>query len=425
MLLFLTIVFIDLLVAAEMDILVPSFPALQDEFNLTPFLVQFVLSANGLFYAISSLFMGALGDRFGRKQVILGGLYVFIVGSLISYFAETYAIMLLGRIFQGIGAASSAVLVFVIVSDEYPKEKQAFMFSLLNGVITLGIAVAPLLGSMISIHYGWRGNIVFLFGIAAINIAMCTLFLPKKPTNQYNQDEKTTLPSVKTKFSSKKIVPNAPTPLFSFKAYAPLLRSKPFLRNTLTICLLDTCYWVFVGMSSILYVEDMGIPLTQFGYYQGSIAVAFGAACLLSPLLFKVIEPQKCLKWSLYLTFIIGLGLVFMGYFIKDKPLYISIGVCLFSIVLVFPLNIAYPKALDMHPEYKGRAGALINVGILVFTAIGLQLVSFFYGGKFFFLALFMFVCISIAFWLMHKEFQYEDGLKKKEKEYHPPSKIA
>src|SRR5579863_4661889 len=116
--LFLTLVFIEFLVAAEMDILVPSFPSLQKEFFLTPFLVQFVLTLNGLAYAISSLFVGPIGDRFGRHPIILGGLFIFVAGCLLMLSADNYVVLIMGRILQGIGMAGSAVFVFVIASDE-------------------------------------------------------------------------------------------------------------------------------------------------------------------------------------------------------------------------------------------------------------------------------------------------------------------
>ncbi len=394
MLLFLTIILIDFLVAAEMDILVPSFPALQEQFALSPFMVQFVLSANGLFYALSSLFVGPLGDRLGRKQVILGGLLIFVCGCFLCFSAESYAMVILGRILQGIGMAGSAVLVFVIVSDEYPSERQPIIFSSLNGIITLGMATSPLIGSYVNIHYGWKGNIGFLFILAIINILFCSLFVPKRVMRQVKVS-------------------------FSLTTYVPLLRSKEFLRLALTVCLLDACYWTFVGMSSILYVEDMGIPLDQFWYYQGSVAGAFALASLGSPLLFKYIEPRKCLIFSLYTSLFLGIAMVAMGLFMKDTPFYISIAICLFSMVLVFPINIAFPKALSLHPEFKGRAGAFISVGILVFTAFGLQVVSFFYGGQFLYLALFMFICITSSFFLMRGEFAETAFLEKQSRDSH------
>ncbi|MBX9977420.1 MAG: MFS transporter [Alphaproteobacteria bacterium] len=380
--LFLTIILIDFLVAAEMDILVPSFPSLQAEFSLTPFLVQFVISANGIFYAISSLFMGPLGDRFGRKQIIISGLCVFVLGCLLCFWADTYTLVILGRVLQGIGMAGSAVLVFVIVSDEYPKHKQTAMFAQLNGIITLGMAVSPLLGNYINAYFGWKGNIGFLFVLALINIVFCAFFIPKKVM-------------VKTKNTQIS---------FSLKAYMPLLKSQEFLRFALTVCLLDACYWTFVGMSSILYIEDMGVPFSHFAYYQGAVAAAFALASFGSPFALKYMTPQKCLTLSLYASLVLGIIMVAMGIFVKDTPLYISIVICLFSMVLVFPINIAYPKALGLHPEFKGRAGAFINIGILLFTALGLQSVSYIYGGKFVYLALFILLCIIAAFILMPRQ---------------------
>jgi DHA1 family bicyclomycin/chloramphenicol resistance-like MFS transporter len=246
-------------------------------------------------------------------------------------------------------------------------------------VITLGMAVSPLLGNYINAYFGWKGNIGFLLILALINIIFCACFIPKKIM-------------VKTKNTQIS---------FSLKAYRPLFKSPAFLRLALTVCLLDACYWTFVGMSSILYIEDMRVPFMHFAYYQGAVAASFALASFGSPFVLKYITPQKCLKGSLYASLVLGTVMVAMGYFIADKPLYISIVICLFSMVLVFPINIAYPKALGLHPEFKARAGAFINIGILLFTAFGLQSVSYIYGGQFLYLALFMLLCIIGAFILM------------------------
>ncbi len=72
---FFTALCIALLAGMEVDLFVPSFPELTHVFQLTPFMVQLTLSLNFIAYCTCALFTGALGDRFGRRPVLLWGAF--------------------------------------------------------------------------------------------------------------------------------------------------------------------------------------------------------------------------------------------------------------------------------------------------------------------------------------------------------------
>lgn len=80
---FFTCVLISLLSGMEVDLFVPSFPELIRAFNLTPPLVQLTLSLNFVAYCICSLFAGMLGDRYGKRPILLVGLLIFVLGSFL------------------------------------------------------------------------------------------------------------------------------------------------------------------------------------------------------------------------------------------------------------------------------------------------------------------------------------------------------
>ncbi|MCT4635754.1 MAG: MFS transporter [Rickettsiales bacterium] len=65
-----TIMFMDILGGAEIDLFTPSFPELQAQFNLSPFLVEGLLSINLIGFCLSLFFIGGLADRYGRKLII-------------------------------------------------------------------------------------------------------------------------------------------------------------------------------------------------------------------------------------------------------------------------------------------------------------------------------------------------------------------
>jgi DHA1 family bicyclomycin/chloramphenicol resistance-like MFS transporter len=370
---FITVLITIILAGAEVDLFIPSFPNLIHEFNLSPLLVQLTLSVNFLSYCISSLFIGSMGDRYGRRPVILWGLCVFIVGSLFCVLATSFSELIVGRFLQGVGMAAPAVLGYVVIADITPIEKQPGMLGTLNGVITFAMAFAPVIGSYINMFFGWHGNFIVLLGLGLLSLILSFIFIPN-----------TTQPN--------------PTISLSLKGYIPLLVSWSFMKSFLIICGLVACYWVFIGMGPILYMEDMKVPLTHFGFYQGAIAGVFSIMSILSPIVLKQVSHEACLNIGMRLLIGLACGLLIIGLVVDDKPWLITLMMSLYVIPFVFPINILYPLALETLPNTKGRAAAMINFGRLAFSAVGVELVSYVYTGYFIPIAVFIFTLTVLVF---------------------------
>ena len=67
--------------------------------------------------AAGQLFFGPISDRFGRRLPLLVGLGLFLVGSVLAFFAPNLDILVAARLIQGIGAAAAMVLSRVIIND--------------------------------------------------------------------------------------------------------------------------------------------------------------------------------------------------------------------------------------------------------------------------------------------------------------------
>ncbi len=366
--LFVTVLVIILLAGAEVDLFIPSFPDLIRQYNLSPALVQLTVSVNFLSYCITSLFVGSMGDRFGRRPVIIYSLLIFILGSIFCAFAPSFPLLVAGRFFQGIGMAGPAVLGYVVIADTVPAEKQPGLLGGLNGMVTLAMAVAPIIGSYINIAFGWRGNFIALLILSIIALLMAVLFVPNT------------------------VKPN-PNISLSLKGYLPLLQSWKYMRIFLIICLPATSYWVFIAMGPIVYMEGLDVPIEHFGYYQGAIAGTFSIVSILSLFILGRYSHAACLNIGLWLMFAGATVVLIVGVFIPDHPCLITAAMCLYALPIVFPMNILYPKSLDTVPNSKARAAAMINFGRLAFSAIGVELVSFFYTGYFMPVSILIFLC--------------------------------
>lgn len=352
------IILMDLLAGMEFDLFVPSFPELQSQFALSPFWVETLLSVNFTGYCLSLFFVGGLADRYGRKPIILLGLMTFIIGSLLCLGAPSYHFLLSGRFLQGVGIASPAILSFLIIADSYPLKKQQFLFAILNGLRNAAAGTAPVLGSYITLYFHWQGNFTVLLLLGLIAFVMTVLFIPPHKRSEHKET-------------------------LSWQGYIPIFHSKPLMLLIMHIVFGFVPYWIFVGMSPLLYMEDLGVSLAHFGYYQGALALVFGLGSLLFGLIIVRYNQQKMLYLS-SLIWIAGLmNLAWVAFLSSPNPLLITLAFLPFVVGGIIPSIILQPLCLNFMPQAKGRVSALLQGGHAIFSSLGLQLAGYYYVGSF------------------------------------------
>lgn len=384
---YLSVLLMCILAGAEVDLFVPSFPQLQKVFELSPFSVELMLGVNFSAYCLSSIVVGNLGDRLGRRPVILWGLVLFIMGSAFCTFATAYWHLLFGRFLQGVGIAGPAVLAYVVIADQYPVHQQQKLMGILNGCVTLAMAFAPVIGSYVNLYYGWVGNFVGLLSLGLISLSLCFFTLPKDSGNKNVN--------------------------LSLASYLPVFKSKLAMTYIIAICFLVVPYWLFIGLSPILYMDSYGVPIDSFGFYQGALAAVFAITSLSSGRLIAKLGTKGMYYAGLSLlsvgVFIIALIVVFN---IND-PFWITFTLLIWSSGIVFPINILYPMSLESVPDAKGRIAAVIQAGRLLLTSASLQVVSYFYMGTFFSIGLAMCLIFMVAFFALFYLTHHFQVLKK------------
>jgi DHA1 family bicyclomycin/chloramphenicol resistance-like MFS transporter len=355
--LFAVIVLIEILSCIEIDICIPSFPELQNLFKISTSATEALLSINLFTNCIGALIAGSLGDRYGRKPIILYGLLLFIFGSALCALAQNYPMLLMGRLIQGFGISCPACLAYVIIPDTYDINTHRKMLGLLNFFATASMAVAPIIGSHIALFFGWRGNFSFCLLCGAVSFILGYFLLP---------------PGKKNESSS-----------IGVREYFDVLKNKKAVHYLFVICFFVIGYWVFIGMAPILYCKDFGIPLKHFGFYQGSLAASLAIVSLLSERLITYFGPKKCF----YISIATCVGsLIFIAILVatnSQAPKLITLAMVFMSAGIVCPVNILCPYAYKVVPDDKGKFNALVMSFKMMSISVLVQITSFFYSGNF------------------------------------------
>jgi DHA1 family bicyclomycin/chloramphenicol resistance-like MFS transporter len=145
-------------IAISIDTVLPAFDEIEDQFGLDKdnspisLTITVFLAAMGL----GMLVWGPLSDRFGRKNTMYVSLGIFIAGALISAFASSFAMFLIGRAVWGAAAAGPRTISLAITRDAYDGDLMSRIMSLTSAVFLIVPVMAPAVGEGLLQIGSWR-----------------------------------------------------------------------------------------------------------------------------------------------------------------------------------------------------------------------------------------------------------------------------
>lgn len=137
---------------------------------------------NGYLLPLSSLLLlgGALGDRYGRKRMLLAGIAVFALASLLCALAPRLSLLVGGRVLQGVGAALVLPNSLAVLSATFEGKRRGRAVGIWAAAGAAAGAIGPLLGGWLIDTVGWRAVFYINLPIAALAVFMGWRFVQLK-----------------------------------------------------------------------------------------------------------------------------------------------------------------------------------------------------------------------------------------------------
>ncbi|MFC7552876.1 MFS transporter [Pseudoroseomonas wenyumeiae] len=161
------------------DMYLPSFTAIEAEFQALPGSAEITLAAWFLGLAVGQMAQGTLADRYGRRRPLLAGLAVFTLGSIGCALAPDIGTLAVCRFIAAFGGSASTVLPRAVVRDIAEGFTAAKLMSRLTLVMGAAPILAPSLGGLMLQVGSWRDIFWFGVGYALLSAALVWRLLPE------------------------------------------------------------------------------------------------------------------------------------------------------------------------------------------------------------------------------------------------------
>jgi DHA1 family bicyclomycin/chloramphenicol resistance-like MFS transporter len=175
--------------AFAIDAMIPALPAIGAELGVeTENRRQLVVVAYFLGFGVGQIFWGPLADRYGRKPILGAGVALYTGFALLCGIAESFALLIAGRVAMGASAAVTRVLVTAMVRDLFEGEAMARVMSLVFMVFMLVPVLAPNIGQAILLVAPWRTIFLVFAGYGVIMWLWSFIRLPETLHPEYRRE---------------------------------------------------------------------------------------------------------------------------------------------------------------------------------------------------------------------------------------------
>ncbi len=168
-----------LVVVLDNTVLNVALKTIQEDLGATQSQLIWAINSYSLVFAALLFTWGVLGDRYGRRKILIIGLLLFAAASLLSAFATTPEQLIVARALMGIGGASVTPVTLSIITVIFPPEERGRAIGIWAAAVGGAVALGPLLGGFLLEHFWWGSVFLINIPIIAIGVAGIMLNVPE------------------------------------------------------------------------------------------------------------------------------------------------------------------------------------------------------------------------------------------------------
>lgn len=375
------------LISLDNTIVNVALPSMQEDLDASTAELQWVVDAYSVLFAGTLLLAGALGDRFGRRRILLIGLLVFGLASLGAGLAPTVDLLMAARAVMGIGGAfimPSTLSILVQVFREPRMRAQAI--GIWAAVAGVGVALGPIIGGLLLEQFSWHSVFLVNPPLILLVLGATLLWVPEsrdesRPQLDMRGAALSSLGLIALVVTIIQLPEQgiAPTTIISAllaigglaafvwwegRAPRPLLPMTLFRQRTFVIAIVTVALVYFALMGAFFLLPQFLQLVQSMTPLQSGVAMLPGAGGLLVA---SLLSPAIAQRIGARNTVVLGLAVVMLGlalastYRVDTSYWFIGVTLGLIGIGMGVTLPQATNAVLSSVPRERSGLGSAVN----------------------------------------------------------------
>lgn len=166
-----------------MFLLITAYPRIMQEFSINSTEVQWLTTSFMLTTAVLIPITAYFIDTFSTRTVMIGAMTLFLSGTFIGLIAQSFPVLIIGRLIQGVGSGIMIPLMQTILYLIFPREKRGAAMGLAGLITNVAPAIGPPLSGVLIKYFGWRSLFFIPLPIGGI-ILVLVIFYMRNMTEQ-------------------------------------------------------------------------------------------------------------------------------------------------------------------------------------------------------------------------------------------------
>lgn len=335
------------------DLYLPALPTMGKSLQAPIEQINLTLTAFFICFSVGMLVWGPLSDRYGRKPILLIGLSAYVLASGGCSVTTSVTALIVFRALQALGGSAAGAVSSAIVKDTFSGRQRESVLAIVQSMVMISPAVAPMFGAVLLTITTWRGVFWTLTGIGVI--ALLCAFLLEETLQERNTGAL----------------------LASYSRLGKVLQNRGFTLLMLLFALGGISGLAFVTASTYIYQDGFHLSSQVYSYYFGLNAVCL----ILGPMIYMRLSSRFHSEAIIRACFIVSLASGALVVLLGNLAPYVF-ALC------ILPSSIAGsimrpPSANLMLEQQKGDTGSMVSViGCvnLLMGALGMTLISLPWG---------------------------------------------
>ena len=332
------------------DMYLSGLPAMISDFRTSESVMNMSLYMFMLALAFSILVLGPMGDKYGRRRVLVTSLAVYAASNVACCFTQDVWVFIALRMVQAVGGGGALTSAFALIKDCFSGNDMRSVLSITAAIGILGPILAPVIGTMLINLAGWRATFWAPASISIFCLLLGSLLPRSIPVDRYEG-----------------------TVLGSLSRLGAVTRDRGFLLFMLMMCTFTGSQLAYISVSSYVYQDGFGLGTTEY-------SLVLATSCILG-LAIARIEDRRNVTSKRRLAFIVSMGLLSLTMMCIAAPMHwalfmLSIVPC--CAITITARSFGFGILMNQHDGDNGSVSAMLNFTTFMFAFVGMVIASSF-----------------------------------------------